>query len=459
MAQRVAVINVVGLTRAMLGAHTPRMTGLASEGQVVDLDPPFPAVTCPVQSSMLTGLDPCGHGIVANGWHDRRQCSTAFWQQSNELVAGEKLWEAARRSDPSITTASMFWWFNMHGTVDVAVTPRPQYLASGRKIPDIWTNPPGLRESLQHELGPFPLFRFWGPASDITSSRWIAQASMRVERECQPTILLIYLPHLDYPLQQVGPDHSSIAGELRAIDDVVGDLADHCREAGMKVVLVSEYGIDAVSDAVPINRLLREAGLLEVRQERGRELLDVQASRAFAAPDHQVAHVYVASAEDGPLAAEVLRSAPGIDLVLDAGAIADAGIAHERCGDLVAVSDADRWCCHDWWSSDDAAPAYQATVDIHRKPGYDPRELFLARGWRGSRLRMATLLARRRLGMRTLLDVITLDTSVVAGSHGRTPAMGASSPVLVLPTGAPEFPARLPSTSIKKLVLGLVSRD
>ena len=242
------VINVVGLTRDLIGEHTPNIARLARDGELRTLTPDCPAVTSTVQSSMLTGAGPTAHGIVANGWYERDLAEVRFWKQSNRIVTGEKVWETARRRDPSVTTANMFWWFNMYSTAEWSVTPRPIYKADGRKIPDCSSAPGELRDVLQAELGTFPLFRFWGPAASIESSRWIANASRIVHERHAPTLTLVYLPHLDYALQQVGPDHPRIADECRAIDAEVGELATYFENAGAHVVLVSEYGIDAVTE-------------------------------------------------------------------------------------------------------------------------------------------------------------------------------------------------------------------
>ena len=157
---------------------------------------------------------PRDHGIVANGWLFRDLMEVWLWRQSNRLVAGEKIWEAGKRRDPSFTTANLFWWYNMAATHDIGVTPRPIYKADGRKLPDCYTQPLELRDELTGALGPFPLFQFWGPATSIAASRWIADAALHVRRTRSPTLTLVYLPHLDYDLQRFGPDDPRIARSL-----------------------------------------------------------------------------------------------------------------------------------------------------------------------------------------------------------------------------------------------------
>ena len=448
--QRLAVINVVGFSKDHLGRHTPNITSLANKSSVHLLDPPLPAVTSTVQTSLLTGLEPVDHGIVANGWYERETNATHFWRQSNALVKGEMVWDAAKKLDPNFTCANMFWWFNMYSSVDIAVTPRPLYCADGRKIPDIWTNPSCLRTELQHTLGQFPLFNFWGPMANITSSTWIADASILVEKKYSPSLMFVYLPHLDYPLQKVGPNHPTIATELQRIDLVVGKLIKHFHSQNMQVCVMSEYGIDVVNSAVALNKILRSAGLLTVREEFGREYLDAGQSDAFAVPDHQIAHVYVKNKTKIADTIALLSSVEGVEQVHQGDERGD--LSHERCGELVVIAKQNNWFVHDWWEDETSAPDYQQTVDIHRKPGYDPRELFLAKGWRGSKPRIALKLLTKKIGLRTLFDFIEIDSSVVQGSHGRTPEMGATPPIIIPPTAMANNDL-IPATSFKNLLL------
>ncbi len=450
MPHRTAVINLVALTDEQL-TDMPRLSALMSSGGRTRLQPPFPAVTCVSQSTMSTGTRPCHHGIVGNGWYDRDTASIRFWLQSNHLVHGEQIHARLKRLDDRITVANCFWWFAMYAGVDATITPRPMYPADGRKIPDVWTKPAELRTTLQSKLGPFPLFRFWGPAADITSSRWIADAVRHVDREVDPTLLMAYLPHLDYGLQKLGPDHPDMAVERRLLDDVAADLIEDLMRTGRRVLVVNEYGISSVQGDSSPNRLLRSLGLLAVRTEMGRELLDAGSSRAFAVADHQIAHVY--SSDDPESLAGPLAALDGVDRVLYGDAIDEAGLRHPRSGNLILVASPDRWFSHDWWEDPARAPDWQRTVDIHRKPGYDPRELFIDPTIRFPRLAVAQRLLRRRLGFRTLMDIIPLDSSLVRGSHGRTdadldPLLWCSEPM--------DLPQRLPMTDIPTLIEQLV---
>jgi predicted AlkP superfamily pyrophosphatase or phosphodiesterase len=429
--RKLLVVDVVALTREHLGPLTPNLNAVARDGFVAALTPVVPAVTCSVQASMLTGVVPGRHGIVGNGWYCRDLAEVMFWRQSNALVGAPKVWELLRRDRPELTVAQMFWWFNMYSTATWSVTPRPHYTCDGRKFPGIYTQPPELERALEHELGVFPLFRFWGPEAGIESTRWIVDASLRVLERNEPDLALTYLPHLDYDFQRFGPRSEAARRAVAALDREAGRLIECAREHGYEILIVSEYAMTDVTAPVMINRRLREAGLVRVRESLGAEHLDCGASRAFAVADHQVAHVYVKDASDRAAVGEILRALDGVGEVLDAEGKRRHGLDHERSGDLVALSRPDRWFAYPWWFSDDRAPDFARTVDIHRKPGYDPVELFYDPAKRLPRLRGALKLLGRALGFRATLDLIGLDPAPVRASHGLVLAGGPHLPVLV----------------------------
>jgi predicted AlkP superfamily pyrophosphatase or phosphodiesterase len=432
------VLDVVGLTPALL-PHTPRLAALGRSGFTASLGTVLPAVTCPAQATLLTGRPPRDHGIVANGWYWRDLAEVLFWKQSNRLVGcdPDKLWHAGkRRFGAGFTSAQLFWWFNMHAAVDAAVTPRPIYPADGRKIPSLYTQPADLKRDLEGPLGRFPLFDFWGPRAGIRSSEWIAAATRQVIETRRPTVTLSYLPHLDYALQRFGPDSAEAVRACGEIDRVAGDLAEWAANAGHTVVVLSEYGITTVRDGVHVNRALRRAGLLAVQEvDLGWELLDPGGSTAFAVADHQVAHVYVHDPARIAETRAVLEATAGVAEVLDREALADFGLDHDRAGDLVAVAEPDRWFTYYHWLDDAKMPDFARTVDIHRKPGYDPVELFLDPKLPLPRLTIAWKLAKKSLGFRTLLNVIGTDPALVRGSHGRLPASPAAGPVFLCTDG------------------------
>jgi predicted AlkP superfamily pyrophosphatase or phosphodiesterase len=428
------VLDVVGLTPAQIGPDTPALASLAAEGFQTPLGAVLPAVTCSAQASMLTGKLPRDHGVVGNGWYFRDLAEVWLWRQSNHLVAGEKVWEVARRLAPGVTCAKLFWWFNMYSSADFAVTPRPAYPADGRKIPGIYCQPTDLRGELERELGAFPLFDFWGPRAGLRSSAWIAECARLVIERKRPTLTLVYLPHLDYDHQRFGPDAPRSRAALREVDDLCARLIGVARAQGAHVLVVSEYGIRPVTRAIDINRALRRAGLLAVQETLGWELLDAGASRAFAVADHQIAHVYVRDPADLARTRAAIESLDGVAALLDDAGKRAAGLDHPRAGELVAVAAPDAWFTYYYWLDPARAPDFAPTVDIHRKPGYDPAELFLASDGFGIKLKIAYRLLRKVLGFRYLMDVIPTEPSRVRGSHGRLPDDPAHGPVLISST-------------------------
>ena len=442
--KKTVVINVVGLTPSLIGECTPFLKEWSQAAQRAAIHPVLPAVTCSAQATYFTGKWPDTHGIVGNGWYFRDVCEIKFWHQSNKLVEAPKIWDIARQQDPTFTCANMFWWFNMYSTVDFSVTPRPQYLADGRKMPDCYTHPAGLRDHLQAKFGTFPLFDFWGPRTTIRSTQWIANASMEVDRLHNPTLTLIYLPHLDYNLQRLGPKDPKIGTDLGEIDAVCKELIAFYEGRGAQVIMLSEYGITDVNQPVALNRVLRQNGYLSVREERGTELLDPGASEAFAVVDHQLAHIYVKNLDRVAEVQQLIAGVPGVEKVL-AGKERDAiHLSHPRAGEIIALADARSWFCYYYWLDDERAPDFARIVEIHKKPGYDPVEMIANPRIKFLVPKVALKVLKKKMGFRMLMDIIPLDASLIRGSHGRVPESKEEYPLLMTKNAA-----LLPQTQIQ----------
>lgn len=441
--RRTAVINVVGLTESLLGPATPNLNAFIARRKLVRIVPVIPAVTCSAQSTYVTGRLPAGHGVVANGWYNRELAEVQFWKQSNHLVQGPKIWDELRVIDPGFTCAKLFWWYNMYSTADWSITPRPIYPADGRKVFDIYTHPMSLRPEIKRDLGAFPFSTFWGPAAGVKSpqggpdaaSRWIAESAKWMEERYHPTLSLIYLPHLDYNLQRLGPAHPDIQADLRAIDGIVGDLIRQFEKRGVSSMVLSEYGITAVDTPVHLNRVLRGKGWITIKEELGLETLDCGASRAFAVADHQVAHIYLNDSSIESAVRSVIEQQPGVARVLSGAEKEEWGINHARSGDLVVLARENAWFTYYYWMDDTLAPDFARCVDIHRKPGYDPVELFVDPALAAPKLHIAWRLLKKNLGLRMLMDVIPLDAALVKGSHGVRPGSRADYPLLVTEAG------------------------
>ena len=429
--KKTVVIDVVALSGRVIGEHTPFLNAWINKGKRATISPVLPAVTCAAQSVYVTGKHPAENGIVGNGWYFRDTSEIRNWHQSNHLVQAEKVWDKAKKINPDFTCANMFWWYNMYSTADYSVTPRPLYPSDGRKLPDIHSHPMDFRDRLQKELGQFPLFSFWGPNANIESTRWIAEASKKVDEWTNPTLTLIYLPHLDYNLQRCGIDFSKISNDLREIDEVCKDLITYYEDQGAEVILLSEYGITSVNNPIHINRILRKEGYIVVKDELGLETLDAGTCGAFAVADHQLAHVYVKNKEDIPKVKKLLENTPGIEKVLDERGKEEYHINHERAGELVAIADKNSWFTYYYWLDDAKAPDFARTVAIHAKPGYDPVEGFADPKIKLLKAKVGLKVLKKKLGFRYLMDVIPLDATLVKGSHGRINEDALDHPVLI----------------------------
>ena len=277
-------------------AVMPRLRNLTAGGEIAELTPTFPCVTCPVQANMTTGRGPAEHGIVGNGiyWRDRRQVE--MWTAPNDCIGRPQIWDLLSHHGRGLTSAV---WFPLHAVgceADYVCTPAPIHNPDGSESLWCYTRPTEFYGLLRDRLGHFPLMNYWGPLAGIQSSAWIADSAVIAAEQWQPDFFYIYLPHLDYAAQRTGPDSAAADQAVADLDEVIGRLAAGMAEAYDEELLwlvAGEYAITPVDHVSYPNRVLREAGLLAVREADDGEHLDFERSRAFAMVDHQFSHVFV----------------------------------------------------------------------------------------------------------------------------------------------------------------------
>ncbi len=394
MASRVCLIDLPGLSKKLLSAVPAESAfGKWVAGKTaVTLKPSWPAVTCSVQATLTTGVPPSQHGIVANGIPTFRSVAdrqlvddsnfaeyrkqVSFWEQSNQFVQVPRFWQNADGTS-RYKTALLFFQNSMpgfHGTprpaADIVLTPKPDHGPDGKLVSLCWSNPPELVPALFKELGPFPLMNYWGPMAGIASSKWIAKAAAMVWQQHAPQVQLVYIPHLDYDLQRFGPDSPQA---IRAVVDLASALEPLFASViadGADVVVLSEYSISTADDAIALNKLFRHAGLLVTRDTPDGVLIDYEMSDAFAMVDHQIAHVYLKNDSVLSSVDTLLRKESIVPLT------ADRKVTHPRAGDIQVEAPGNKWFDYRWWDLKEVGPGFASTVDIHRKPGYDPLELF-----------------------------------------------------------------------------------
>lgn len=457
---RLAVLNLVGLCSRLLGKNTPSLQRFiqSNGGEAQRIDPVLPALTCSAQATYLTGGIPSEHGIVGNGWYDRTLHEHHFWKQSNPLVKGEKIWETISKERPDFRCANLFWWYNMYSSANFSITPRPLYRSDGLKTFDIHAHPLEIREQIKRTLGEFPFASFWGPRAGLPSSEWIARSAKWMEETEAPDLSLVYLPHLDYDLQRYGPASAQAEKAVRELDSLVGDLLDFYESRDVRVVILSEYGLTEAKRTIHPNRILRKKGWLNLKNELGLEYLDCGGSAAFALTDHQVAHVYLNRKDDAfrfQVLAE-LEKIDGIARILHGEERRAHGLDHERAGDFVLLAEEDAWFVYYHWLDDALAPDFARCVDVHRKYGYDPAELFLDPSIPFPFLKVAGKLLAKKLGFRIFMDLVPLDPSLVKGTHGARPRDPLDWPVIFghSITGGKD---PLPATKVRSLLLNALA--
>lgn len=436
MPDYVILLSVPGLRKQDL-AHMPRLQTLVGGGDCGELVPSFPAVTCPVQANMTTGAPANEHGVVANGSYDRDRRTVEMWTETNACIARPQLWDIMQKHHPDLTSAV---WFPLHSKecgADFVCTPAPIHNPDGSESLWCYTRPEALYGEFLEQFGHFPLQHFWGPAANIKSTAWIVDSAISAAKQFQPNLFYIYLPHLDYAAQKFGPDSDQAAQAIVAMDGEIGKLVDGFATAYADHrplwLIASEYVITAVDHVCYPNRVLREAGLLAVREEEGLEQLDFEASRAWALADHQFSHVFVQESDSAIIEEVVALFADqrGIAEVLRRDDFARYDLNHQHCGDLILVSEPNSWQAYYWWLDDSRAPNFARTVDIHRKPGYDPVEMY----WDAEN------------------KCIPLDATLVKGSHG-APAIDSSQRGVLLSSEKGVFVERpLADTDVADIVL------
>jgi predicted AlkP superfamily pyrophosphatase or phosphodiesterase len=403
--RKLLLLNLAALSPGEVDDNMPNLQRVISSGSISPLREPLPALTCTSHATMVTGTDPAQHGIVANGWYERNHAKVFMWNRSAHHVHGETIWDALRTHQPDARCASLFWRFVADSNTDIHITERPVYWASGRKSFDFYSSPRSLHDRLVSELGKFPFPQFWGPFAGMRSTRWIIDATLQVMQQDDPELLLAYAPYLDYEGQRHGPSSPQAKEALRNMDSELGQVIEAAKKNDRDITIVSDYGFTDVSQPVMPNRILREAGFLNIEEAANGDQIEAGTSRAVAVCDNQAAHVYVADSADIEAVRQLLLNTPGIQSVLDEEAQREHGIYHQRSGELLALADDNSWFSWPYWTDPKRAPDYEKCIAIFDKAGFDPCELFPPPGPFG-KLHIAWRLAQKMSRLAVPFDVI-----------------------------------------------------
>jgi len=391
--KKLIILNIVGLTKNNLDSVSlPNISKTFENGFLSSMVPSFPAVTCSVQASIASGYYPNEHGIISNGFQ------VSFWEQPDSMVEKPRIWDVLKKANPKLKTAVLFWQNSLYINSNIVITPKPIHLEN-KLIMWCYSKPVNYYEEIVRELGEFDLKWYWGPFTSIKASQWICNAAKYTIEKHMPDLLLMYLPHLDYTAQKFGPTSNEYKKSLIELDEIIGNLILFLNSKKIdkeyELMIVSEYGFNEVNESISPNVILRNEGFLSTRKIDDKEYVDFEYSKAFAMVDHQVAHIFVKPGNEDTIKS-IFKRKNGIAEILDKDSKYSMKINHSNSGELILCAEKNSWFNYYWWNEEKFAPDFTFNVDIHRKPGYDPLELFFDHKKKS----------------------ISHDTSLIKGSHG-----------------------------------------
>ena len=328
----------------------------------------FPAVTCVAQASLRTGLSPAEHGMISNGYWSETLQKPIFWEQSCRLVKGERVW--------SKKSGVFFFQQSLGEDVELIVSPAPIHKHGGGMIMSCCTKPEEMAPVLEKLCGKFPLWRYWGPFASPKVGRMCISYFEKMTSAHDVDEVYLYLPTLDYAAQKHGPKSAQAQAALKEFRLQLERLSDICMCRGCELKVTGDYEITEVT-AAPVlpNVVLRQEGLFRTRTVGGMSYPDFYQSTAFAMCDHEVCALFGSERER---AAEVLmatgdyerpeQQADNNNLVV--------GTIEQSNNHILLLAKRGSWCEYKWWTDKREAPDFANHVDIHNKPGYDPKELF-----------------------------------------------------------------------------------
>ena len=395
--KKLIVLDIVGLSKKQFEKLKPKnISRILEHGSYGSFNPSFPAVTCSVQASIFSGTYPSEHGIISNGYYDELFKKISFWEQPANLVKKPRIWDLLKKNNPDFSTALLFLQNSLYANSNVVLTPKPLHL-DNKMIMWCYSKPENFYEKITESLGTFDLKSYWGPFSSLKSSDWIINSAKITIQKHSPDLLVTYLPHLDYTSQKFGPNSDEFKKSVDELDALIGDFLLFLNQEfpnTYEIMILSEYNFNEVNNSVSPNLLLRQHGLLSTRRIEEKDYIDYEFSKAFAMVDHQIAHLYIKPGYEDQV--KSIFNNEHVGSILDNDLQKKFKVNHPKSGDLILCSNINSWFNYYWWDDIKHAPDFTFTVDIHRKPGYDPLELFID----------------------FQSKTISHDTSLIKGSHG-----------------------------------------
>jgi len=428
--KKIIVLDIPGLVGSNIDKNETKNISKIIKNNHSVLNPTFPAVTCSAQSSILTGTYPSEHGIIANGYYDKTYKEIHFWDQPSKLVKKPQIWDILKEKNSKIKTAVLFWQNTLFAKSDTVITPKPIHLENNF-VMWCYSKPENFYEEISKEIGEFDLKWYWGPFASIESSKWIINATKITIKNHNPDLLLTYIPHLDYAGQKYGPESIEFQNSLSEVDELIGNLIDFLQSEKLEyeIIILSEYGFNQVNNSISPNIILNDNLLLQTRNIGGKEYIDFELSKAFAMCDHQIAHIFIKPGFEETVT-KIFEKQP-IGKILNKKMQKELHIDNERSGDIILMSEKNSWFNYHWWTDEKFAPDFTFSVDIHRKPGFDPLELFF--------------------DMKT--KKISHDTSLIHGSHGIIDNEISKLPIIGTTISEKKLPEKLDMVEIMPRIL------
>ncbi|MDC0856261.1 alkaline phosphatase family protein [Candidatus Nitrosopelagicus sp.] len=428
--KKIIVLDIPGLVGSNIDKNETKNIPKIIKNNHSVLNPTFPAVTCSAQSSILTGTYPSEHGIIANGYYDKTYKEIHFWDQPSKLVKKPQIWDILKEKNSKIKTAVLFWQNTLFAKSDTVITPKPIHLENNF-VMWCYSKPENFYEEISEEIGEFDLKWYWGPFASIESSKWIINATKITIKNHNPDLLLTYIPHLDYAGQKYGPESIEFQNSLSEVDELIGNLIDFLQSEKLEyeIIILSEYGFNQVNNSISPNIILNDNLLLQTRNIGGKEYIDFELSKAFAMCDHQIAHIFIKPGFEETVT-KIFEKQP-IGKILNKKMQKELHIDNERSGDIILMSEKNSWFNYHWWTDEKFAPDFTFSVDIHRKPGFDPLELFF--------------------DMKT--KKISHDTSLIHGSHGIIDNEISKLPIIGTTISEKKLPEKLDMVEIMPRIL------
>lgn len=343
----------------------------------------FPAVTCVAQADLRTGKTFTEHGMISNGWWCETLKKPLFWEQSAKLVQGARVWDGFRAKGGKV--GMFFFQQSLGESVDAIISPAPIHKHGGGMVMACYTKPTDAESEIKKQVGAFPLWRYWGPLASPKVGRKCIDYFKTMSGIVDVDEAYLYLPTLDYTAQKYGPDSPQHAAAIDEFRRQIEALADFAAAKGARLSVTGDYEITSVTaDPVQPNVVLRKAGLFRTRSVGGRAYPDFYESVAFAMCDHEFCVIY---GDKGDEAVKILLATGDYEL---AESTSNAKLLFAKSGS---------WCEYKWWTDDSEAPDFASHVDIHNKPGFDPKELFFfnrgtVKGTHGRHCEVASLTSR-----------------------------------------------------------------